>query len=682
MEFLNSMITVSARKLLQHSTEELKEILRGPFFLQFDDGVVETNAFETYYSSFGWDMHRQFPKTPLLAKHHLTHQLKDKLVGSDTHRTLFNAVSWSVVDAYKDEDPEIVEKMAEAVYLATNRMQNAMVVGLEASAVSMDLLDYIEIMKHPEVAQVRAKMEPNATSIDLLNRTISKVMHSDPSIEDNTICLSVRAKLVREAQMLQCLGVRGFTKEINSDVFPHPIMRGFTEGMRKFHDALIESRSASMSLFYSTAPLKLAEYFARKLQLLCMTVERLHKGDCGSTRYLNFTIRDKEPGTNGRPGRKCDLDILEGKYYMDEETQQLTMVRKSDKHLIGKQLKMRFAFMGCKHADKNGICETCYGALAESVPKGSNIGHVTSSASTQQSSQLILSTKHFLGSSVIELIEINELYRPFIKASSSGTEYMFQPGLQKLNAKFVVAPWSARGMTDVREVENVRRLGITHVSDIEAITIITTDEHGEVIFTPVDLNIARRNASMTYDMLEHIKNTGWDFDEKGNYVVSLEGWDFNKSAFTLPMRDHNMSDYAKLITGIIESSKEKHKKRQKNQITPEQVFFELYDTLNSRLSVNAALVDVIILAAMVKSIDGKDYAIPKGDDIGEIGVTAMTIPNRSSGPAMAFEKHRDALMSTDSFNPEGRADHPMDVFICPQETVMHRRPDIFKSGRR
>ena len=47
MEFLNSMITVSARKLLQHSTEELKEILRGPFFLQFDDGVVETNAFET-----------------------------------------------------------------------------------------------------------------------------------------------------------------------------------------------------------------------------------------------------------------------------------------------------------------------------------------------------------------------------------------------------------------------------------------------------------------------------------------------------------------------------------------------------------------------------------------------------------------------------------------------------------
>ena len=187
---------------------------------------------------------------------------------------------------------------------------------------------------------------------------------------------------------------------------------------------------------------------------------------------------------------------------------------------------------------------------------------------------------------------------------------------------------------------------------------------------------------MTYDMLEHIKNTGWDFDEKGNYVVSLEGWDFNKSAFTLPMRDHNMSDYAKLITGIIESSKEKHKKRQKNQITPEQVFFELYDTLNSRLSVNAALVDVIILAAMVKSIDGKDYAIPKGDDIGEIGVTAMTIPNRSSGPAMAFEKHRDALMSTDSFNPEGRADHPMDVFICPQETVMHRRPDIFKSGRR
>lgn len=676
------MITVSARKLLQHSTEQLGEVLKGAFNLQFDDGVIETNAFETYYSSIGWDMLRQYPDAPILKKHHLTYQLGEKLVGSDTHRTLFNSISWSVVDAYKERDPEIVEKMAEAIYIATNIMQNTMVVGLEKSAVSMDLLEYIEIMKHPEVMAVRQNMEPTSTSIDLLNKTISKVMHHDASIASNTICLSVRAKLVREAQMLQCLGVRGFTKEINSDVFKHPIMRGFTEGMRKFHDALIESRSASMSLFYSTAPLKLAEYFARKLQLLCMTVERLHKGDCGSTRYLNFLIRDKEPGTNGRPGRKCDLDILEGKYYLDEDSNTLKMIRKADKHLIGKQLKMRFAFMGCKHADKNGICETCYGGLAESVPKGSNIGHITSSASTQQSSQLILSTKHFLGSSVIELIEIAEEYRGFIKASSSGTEYMFCPELENLQAKFVVSSYAAKGMTDVRETENVRRLGITHVSDIESISIMTIDSFGEIVYTPIDLNIARRNASMTYDMLDHIKQVGWDFDEKGNYIVPLQGWDFSKSAFTLPMRDHNMSDYAKLITSIIESSKEKHKKRQKNQTTPEQVFFELYDTLNSRLSVNAALVDVIILAAMVRSIENKDYALPKGDDGGEIGVTALTIPNRSSGAAMAFEKHREVLMNTDSFNPEGRCDHLMDVFICPQETVMHRRPDIFKSGRK
>ena len=53
------MITVSARKLLQHSTEELGTILKGAFKLQFDDGVIETNAFETYYSSIGWDMIRQ-----------------------------------------------------------------------------------------------------------------------------------------------------------------------------------------------------------------------------------------------------------------------------------------------------------------------------------------------------------------------------------------------------------------------------------------------------------------------------------------------------------------------------------------------------------------------------------------------------------------------------------------------
>ena len=102
------MITVSARKLLQHSTEELGTILKGAFKLQFDDGVIETNAFETYYSSIGWDMIRQYPESPILMKHHLTHQLGEKLVGSDTHRTLFNSISWSVVDTYKERDPEIV----------------------------------------------------------------------------------------------------------------------------------------------------------------------------------------------------------------------------------------------------------------------------------------------------------------------------------------------------------------------------------------------------------------------------------------------------------------------------------------------------------------------------------------------------------------------------------------------
>jgi len=673
------MKTYSARKMASVPTDVLKEMLKGRFMLAFDDGEMEVGSFETIISSFGWEMHRKYPNTPMLKKHHARSVIGKGLLGSKTHLKLFGNIGWSVIDAYGNT-PQLRDDIAREIYVCTNKLYNEMCTGLEEYVVSMDILHYFQVMDHPMVRETEAKLCDDPDSIDAHGKQISHALRVAPELMRNPISLAVRSGLVRESQAVQCLGVRGYAKDINGALFRKPILRGFCKGLRYFHDMLVESRSAAMSLFFQSAPLKNAEYFARKLQLLCQPVERLHPGDCSTQNYLHWHVRDEEPGQAGRPGRECDLDHLDGKYYLDEETNTLKAISPNDRHLIGRTLKMRFVMAGCAHPDPNGVCEVCFGKLSESIPLNTNLGQACASATTQQQSQLVLSNKHYIGSATVEGIVIEPEYQQYIGSSETGSAYLFKPFLKDKNPRLVIAASGATGMSDVQAVDDVRKLGITHVSEIDSISLIVT-MMGQDIYVPINLNIARRKASMTYDMLAYIKHHGWDYNEKGNYIINLNNWDFEKQAFQLPLRDHSMFDYSKLITGIIESSKEKLKRRKKDNTSPESVLFELFDVINSRLNVNAALLDVIILGAMVRSVQDRDYRIPKAGTERDLGVTALTVPGRGAGPAMAYEDLRKTLLSCDSFLPGGRTHHPMDVFVCPQETVMHRRPDVFTAEK-
>lgn len=669
---------ISARKLLQASILDVWRLLKGNFILVMDDGEIETNHKATAYSRVFWEYHRMYPDTPLLLKHHFANVIKDGDITSSTHREMFDAIVWDVFDTYKSRGVTL-ETLTRQVYEINTTLYNLKVTELPAYMSSLDIVDLTEILDDPDVVAAKKEVnwtnvttnkEKNQAAIDNVTNTLKKVF-AENRYPKNTISMLQRSKLVRADQVYQGLGYRGYLTDMNSWIFSYPIMTGFVEGMNNFHDVLIESRSAAKALFFSKTPLQEAEFFSRKIQMMCQTLRNLHDGDCGSTHYLTLTLRPERKNLKGAVEFKGDLPVFEGKFYMDEETGQLKKLKKSDKHLIGKSLKFRSIVAGCNHPDPYGVCSTCFSGLSESIPPRTNLGQVCATNMTGKSSQLIISVKHYDGSSVVESITIDEQYTKFIQSTRSGDSYLLTKEMEQLEPTLIIPSGQAIGLSDIRQVEDVRDLSINRVSEIDLIGLmyVDTKTNCEQI-QQVPVHIGKRLSSLTYEFLEYVKEVGWTTDANQNYIIDLSNWDYDQPILTLPFKHFNMSDHSKELAHIIER-RVQSKKKKLTQQTPEANLLELTDVVNSKLNVNVAVLEVIVLASLITDEESNNHNMPKPWHKRELGVLSAIMPNRSLGPTMGFQGHRDFLTNPSSFMNKGRSSHPMDVLVMPREVVEH-----------
>lgn len=661
----------SARKMLELSTEDLHDTLSGNFTLVFDDGEMEVSARSTIFSSYVWDLHRLYPNTPMKKKHHCAFITDKSVFGNRTHIKLISNVIWDVYEAYKNviggPDTNILSKK---VYELSNHIYNDMVLRTEDSVVSLDITDFIEIMEFPTVKDVLDNVVGNQEYIENSYKVLREALRSTPELQHNSLAKAVRSGLVREGQALQCLGPRGYVTDVDSHFFKNPITRGFAKGLRYFHDSLTESRSSAKSLVSNKILLSGAEYFARRLQILCQVVQSLHQGDCGSQKYLRWKIRPREIDNHGKQLRPSDLETLEGKYYLHEESNTLRTIGSDDTYLYGKTLKIRSIIAGCAHPNPNGICSVCFGEMSLNVPKKTNLGHLCAATMTQQSNQNILSTKHYLdGAALTDPIRIPPEYKNYLGVTETGNAYTFKESLKGRENYIILAPHSVAGLVDLYNVENFEDLALFHVSDIYAFGLRSTGSRDDdVLEQTLIVGVERRRASFTIPFLHHIKKVGWSFDQKGNYIISLDGWDYNRPAMKLPSRQYNMSDHAKAISIAIESSQERLRAKDEMH-SPEDELVEFSDLVNSKLNVNIALLEVILLGSLVQSTTENNFFVPKAGTKRQLSVASDTIANRSLSGMIAYDAMAQKLVNPSSLIHDGRPQLPMDVFIKPQETI-------------
>ena len=430
--------------------------------------------------------------------------------------------------------------------------------------------------------------------------------------------------------------------------------------IRSLHDSMIQSRSAAKSIAFSTDTLQKSEYFSRRQQLICQNVKNLHMGDCGSTNYLLWTVRDNRYDGVGL-NRDGDLKTIAGKYYLDETSNTLKIVNKNDVHLIGKTIKLRSIVAGCMHPDPYGVCEVCFGNIAESIPAKTNLGHAACVSMTEIISQMVLSIKHLDSSAVIEGISLKPYEKKYLNAPINGNLYYLNDSLKGKDMHFEFESASALGLIDINLVDNVRKLNTTRISELSHIALVFNSTTGTDII-PIKVSINKRLASITHELLDYIKHTGWSITKDNKYSIDMSKWDFKLPILSLPMQHFHMGLHQSEISDMLEATVKDMTVRDCT-IEPSAMLINFHDLVNSRLSINLAILDIVIYSSMVVSATQGDYSLPKPWTTSGLGVMRLLLNNRSVAPVMAYERHKNCIISPSNYINTNRFDHPFDSIL-------------------
>ena len=673
------MLKVHVRKLLPFTPQQLIENLSGDFTLVFDDNSeVATNERQVIYSSFIWEFFRKFPEVPVLPRHHLASVMKNGSMPANAHLQLLRSAIFDTIAHYGhrvENSREFSAELSRMAYEATNEIYNVMSQHCEEFITTLDITDFVELACDPDLQQALSTMVPTQDGVEEVMDLCKNLLHKSPKYASNPVVHAVRRGISREAQLLQMIGVRGFTTDIDSNIFKYPITGNYIFGVRQLYESMIESRSAAKALANSEKPLQDSEYFSRRQQLIGMMLRDLEPGDCGSQKYLRWMVRDAQY-ENGVKVLNSDLNTIYGKWYLDETTGKLRIVGKDDRHLIGKTILLRDAVAGCNSRNPYGICEVCFGTSANAVTPGANIGHATIVALTSPLGQNILSTKHFDGSSRLEPVVLKGLEKTYLDINDAGTYFTLSPSLKNRNMRIHIAQHQFEGMPDVINGDNVAELSPFRISRFDSFILEVATRGGSDLI-PLEAKAHSRWCSLSPQMLEHIKKQqrrdGKGYTIETNtatgeswYVIELDStWDISKPIFVLPMSHFNMSDHQSEIAGVLESTANEMQRRS-DTVSPDAMLVELHDLVNRRLNVHLAVLSPILLASMVVSATDGEYDFPRAYTRRGVGVMRNLLANRSLSAMMAFQNHHNVLASPAAYMAKDRPDHPFDAVLVPK----------------
>lgn len=640
----------NARDIANMKKDEVWLLPDGPMEIQFDDGVLKTTARATIFSWYCLVFHRHYPKIPLLMHNHLGLNR----VSSSTHLDLLGKGYFSVVDTYGQLNEAIdTEYMQLLVFQTTNDIYNDFTYRLEEYITSISILDFIEIVNEPNIAKVNNNVKPTQASIDQTYDVIRSTILDPNKFPGNPIAEASKSGVVSMGQVLQCVGPRGYLTDIDSNIFKYPILQGYTHGIRTLHDSMIESRSASKAQFFTKDPVADSEYFNRKLQLQTSIVNRLHRTDCGTKHTMPFRVRS------------TDLDALLGKYYVNDSGS-LVAIKEGDRHLIGQVLNLRTP-LGCEHPDRNGVCLACLGELGHSVPDNTVLGHVSATVLCEIISQSVLSVKHLDGSSSVDALKLGAYESQYIHIGADPNTIKINNEHEGKKISLIISQEEAEFLPDVNKVKNIQTLLLSKVSELREIELIINEKGEEPDHAVLPVSMGSRMSSLSYDLLTYIKHVGWSLTVKGDYVIDLSDWDFDRPLLEMPLKHTNMVDFMKEVEVFIKAPKKNKINRRVKTIidypNPQESLMALYTLVGSKLKVNIAHLEIIVLATMANDPERYDHRLPLPKWKGKVSPFEDNMALRSNAIAMAYERQGGSLYDVRSYVVANRSDHYLDNIL-------------------
>lgn len=649
-----------------------------PFTVMCEDGVaVVTDLRHFGLSALFFSLNYKY-NLPIISSNLIESTLRGRSLSTGTFPEHLSVYAKYICEVGGYSGSATMDELSKDLIQVNNHVYNTMVIRAQNSRVSISILDFLQVINHPFMKKLHEEMVNGDINIKHAYKETEKFLKYTKDLQQNKVIKAVKTGMANTNQVMQCVMTLGYPTEVNGDIMPFPITTNFTRGIRDVYSYVTESFSASKSYYFTDEPLKKSEYFSRRLQLVTMTVQRLHHNvDCGSTTYLKWPeIKPPAFDEDGNMSYAGDLNFMTGKYYVNEETNKLEIIKGNEAHLHNKPLLIRTA-IGCNHPDKAGVCEVCYGELARNIPAISNLGHTNTCVMTQQTTQGTMGNKHLNASAVAVAIIMSEMASTYFVRPNNHSFLKIKPFFKDKGMTLTLEKENVRGITDLVYIENISKINHSRVTAVVNVAISHT-ENGKIIDNVVRVAQMSRRAYLSKAFLQYIKEYGYTLDAKGNFVFNLDNWSFNQPVFEFTRKEQNLAQHSQEIAVLIESSMEEITNRE-NPDSPQQTLYELFNKVNQKLNVHLSCLEVIIYAFMIP--EKGNFGLARGSKAPILGIYNQIISGRSLSAQYIYEDLTKVVMSPQSFKSDNRPSHPVDVFFHPKE-VLNQYKNIAPDLRR
>lgn len=220
--------------------------------------------------------------------------------------------------------------------------------------------------------------------LNAYENTMVEYFKNDPG---NPIGIILRAKTgMKTKQLREFMVSVGLRPSLMNEVITTPIDNSLLiNGLDRPSYMYIDALGARKPLLANNKEMGPVGYFGKTLNLALRSLGISREiVDCHSKHYVEYDVKTEQ-----------HLKLLVGKFYYDEEEDDLKLVKRTDMHFIGKKIKVRSSLTCC--CGKNKVCPTCVGDIvnlnwdiAEGFPT-----FITEEYS-KDIEQNVLSTKHLL----------------------------------------------------------------------------------------------------------------------------------------------------------------------------------------------------------------------------------------------------------------------------------------------
>ena len=664
----------NVRDLMLYDAIELNSYLPEYSDLEFEDGTIMNGVIRSMIvvSRCYWSYHELYQHLKILPKHFISNAMGGERYKRSTHPKMVEIIIKDIVAQYSITNPVEMESINKQAFLITAELLKVNCLCAGEYVQSMDIIDVLQIQQHPIVVEaIRiVSLDPTPTNIQICYNTIEKFIKETEDLHANPVIVAVRSGMVNTNQVLQCLAIRGYLKEVNNQIFKTPVLSNFTMGLFETYEWFMEARSASQSLYMAEAPLEDSEYFARRMRLFTGVVQNIWHGDCGSTNYSTWTVSGPTFDDSGKRIYQGDLPNMLGKHYLNEETGELLTITHDDPALWNKTIKLRSAHR-CAYPDPHYVCATCFGGLSLNVSRFANLGNLCSATGTKQVTQLTLSNKHYQASAISSSFIIFDYLRSYLipYLPTNGQHVCLARHLVPQFPHIAVPRDEFTGYLDIKNTkseEDFDKLNPSRMSSISSLGLtLTKDNVTETI--PLETRQKARNTELSYDFLYYV----WSHpqhvsvDAMNNYLVNMIEWDFSKPIFGMPDMEQSYADLAAEIANLIERPASEKNGRTRELI--DHRIQRIFRIATQKLTLNLACLEVIMYAASVPELGS--YEMSRGAAEPIHCSTDLLTKHRSLGVACAYQDHQKVLTSPSSYLPHDKVGSYMDVFLTPAEVV-------------